>query len=118
MATKITYATLGGDSLEDLHRELDAAIAAAPQTFGREHLLYINGKHVKADAQFDDRSPIDTSIAARHVSERQPRAREVGRRRGACGVSRLGGAARGRTGSRTCAASPTRFATTAASSPR
>ena len=63
MATKITYATLGGDSLEDLHRELDAAIAAAPQTFGREHLLYINGKHLKADAQFDDRSPIDTGIA-------------------------------------------------------
>jgi 1-pyrroline-5-carboxylate dehydrogenase len=63
MATKITYATLGGDSLDDLHRELDAAIANAPQTFAREHLLYINGKQVKADAQFDDRSPIDTSIA-------------------------------------------------------
>ena len=62
MATKITYATLGGDSLEDLHRELDDAIAAAPQTFGREHLLYIDGKHLKADEQFDDRSPIDTSI--------------------------------------------------------
>jgi 1-pyrroline-5-carboxylate dehydrogenase len=62
MATKITYATLGGDSLEDLHRELDAAIAAAPQTFAREHLLYIDGKHLKADSQFDDRSPIDTSV--------------------------------------------------------
>src|SRR5688500_5301060 len=62
MATKITYASLGGDSLDDLHRELDAAIANAPQTFTREHLLYINGKQVKADAQFDDRSPIDTSI--------------------------------------------------------
>ncbi|HET9467877.1 MAG TPA: aldehyde dehydrogenase family protein, partial [Vicinamibacterales bacterium] len=62
MATKITYATLGGESLEDLHRELDAAIASAPSTFGREHLLYINGTHLKADAQFDDRSPIDTSI--------------------------------------------------------
>jgi len=63
MATKITYATLGGDSLEDLHRELDAAIAAAPQTFAREHLLYIDGKRLKADAQFDDRSPIDTGVA-------------------------------------------------------
>ena len=62
MATKITYATLGGESLEDLHRELDAAIANAPKTFGREHLLYINGTHLKADAQFDDRSPIDTNI--------------------------------------------------------
>ena len=27
MATKITYATLGGEQLEDLHRALDAAIA-------------------------------------------------------------------------------------------
>jgi delta 1-pyrroline-5-carboxylate dehydrogenase len=63
MATKITYATLGGDSLEELHRELDAAIAAAPETFAREHLLFINGKHLKSDAQFDDRSPIDTNIA-------------------------------------------------------
>ena len=62
MTTKITYATLGGDSLEELHRELDSAIASAPQTFNREHLLYINGAHLKADAQFDDRSPIDTSI--------------------------------------------------------
>jgi len=62
MATKITYATLGGDSLDDLHRSLDEAIANAPQTFGREHALHINGEHVKADTQFEDRSPIDTSI--------------------------------------------------------
>ncbi len=63
MATKITYATLGGDSLEDLHHELDKAIASAPQTFGREHLLLIDGKHLRTSDQFDDRSPIDTSIA-------------------------------------------------------
>jgi len=62
MATKITYATLGGDSLEELHRELDAAIASAPHTFEREHLLYINGHRLKADEQFDDHSPIDTGI--------------------------------------------------------
>ena len=62
MATKITYATLGGDTLEELHRELDAAIAAAPQTFDREHLLYIDGKHLKSDEQFEDLSPIDAGI--------------------------------------------------------
>ena len=62
MATKITYATLGGDSVEDLHRELDAAIAQAPSSFGQEHLLYVNGTWVKAEARFEDRSPIDTSI--------------------------------------------------------
>jgi 1-pyrroline-5-carboxylate dehydrogenase len=62
MATKITYATLGGDQLDDLHRELDAAIARAPQTFGREHLLYMNGQPVRSAQQFEERSPIDTGI--------------------------------------------------------
>jgi 1-pyrroline-5-carboxylate dehydrogenase len=62
MATKITYATLGGDQLDDLHRELDRAIADAPASFGRVHSLYINGQAVKAEEQFQDRSPIDTSI--------------------------------------------------------
>ena len=62
MATKITYATLGGEALDDLHRALDEAIAKAPETFGREHLLFINGEFVRADTQFDDRSPIDKSI--------------------------------------------------------
>lgn len=62
MATKITYATLGGDQLDDLHRELDRAIAEAPASFGRVHSLYINGQAVKAEEQFQDRSPIDTSI--------------------------------------------------------
>jgi 1-pyrroline-5-carboxylate dehydrogenase len=62
MAAKITYATLGSDSLDELHRELDAAIAQAPRSFGQDHLLYINGERVKAAAQFEDRSPIDTTI--------------------------------------------------------
>jgi 1-pyrroline-5-carboxylate dehydrogenase len=62
MATKITYATLGGEQLDDLHRALDEAIAKAPQTFGREYLLHINGQPVRAEQQFEDRSPIDTSI--------------------------------------------------------
>ena len=90
MATKITYATLGGDSLEDLHRELDAAIAAAPQTFGREHLLYINGKHLKADAQFDDRSPIDTGIALGTFQKGNREHVKVGGRCRARRVSRVG----------------------------
>ena len=62
MPTKITYATLGGEQLEDLHRELDRAIAKAPQSFGRDHAIYINGQTIKAEKQFEDRSPIDTSI--------------------------------------------------------
>ena len=62
MSTKITYATLGGEQLEDLHRALDDAIAAAPATFGRDYFIYINGRPVKAERQFEDRSPIDTGI--------------------------------------------------------
>jgi 1-pyrroline-5-carboxylate dehydrogenase len=62
MAAKITYATLGGEQLEDLQKSLDAAIAAAPKTFGREYSMFINGEPVKAAEQFEDRSPIDTSI--------------------------------------------------------
>jgi 1-pyrroline-5-carboxylate dehydrogenase len=62
MATKITYATLGGDQLDDLNRDLDRAIADVTASFGRVHSLYINGQAVKAEEQFQDRSPIDTSI--------------------------------------------------------
>src|SRR5438874_5227406 len=62
MSTKITYATLGGEQLEDLHRALDQAIAAAPATFGREYFLYINGQPAKSEQRFEDRSPIDTGV--------------------------------------------------------
>jgi len=62
MSTKITYATMGGEQLNELHRALDDAIAAAPSTFGRTYDLWINGEAVRADEQFEDRSPIDTSI--------------------------------------------------------
>jgi len=62
MATKITYSTLGGEQLDDLHRDLERAIARVPETFRREHYLYINGETVRADARFEDRSPIDTNI--------------------------------------------------------
>jgi len=62
MATKITYATLGGEKLDDLHRELDNAIAAAPAVFGRDYPLYIGGQAVKAEQQFEDRIPIDTGV--------------------------------------------------------
>src|SRR5581483_438162 len=62
MATKITYAALGGEQLEDLHRALDDAIADAPATFGRDYPMYIDGKDITAGAQFADTSPIDTTV--------------------------------------------------------
>ena len=100
MATKITYATLGGDSLEDLHRELDKAIAEAPRTFGREHLLLIDGKHLRSGETFDDRSPIDTSIVLgqfqkgtrEHVKSAVSAARRAGATTGAWpGINPFGG---------------------------
>src|SRR4051812_39416181 len=64
MATqmKITYATMTGDQMEDLHRELDTAIEQVKSTFGKSYPLVINGKEVKGASEFEDRSPIDTRI--------------------------------------------------------
>ena len=60
--TKITYATMSADRMEDLHRELDDAIARATSSFGRSYPLMIGGREVRASSEFDDRSPIDTRM--------------------------------------------------------
>ena len=59
---KITYATMSGDQMEDLHRELDAAIDSVKASFGRSYPLVIGGREVLAAGEFEDRSPIDTRI--------------------------------------------------------
>jgi len=59
---KITYATMSGDQMEELHRELDAAIERVRASFGRSYPLMIGGREVRAASQFEDRSPIDTRI--------------------------------------------------------
>jgi 1-pyrroline-5-carboxylate dehydrogenase len=60
--TKITYATMSGDQMEGLHRELDAAIDRVQTSFGRSYPLMIAGREVRAAGEFEDRSPIDTRI--------------------------------------------------------
>src|ERR1700680_4409920 len=60
--TKITYATMTADRMEDLHRELDRAIEQVTSTFGKSYPLMIGGTDVRAAAEFGDRSPIDTRI--------------------------------------------------------
>src|SRR5437763_10621357 len=60
--TKITYATMTADRMEDLHRELDTAIERVKSTFGRSYPLMIGGREVRAASEFDARSPIDTRI--------------------------------------------------------
>lgn len=59
---KITYATMSADRMEDLHRELDGAVARVKSTFGRTYPLVIGGRDVRASGEFDDRSPIDARI--------------------------------------------------------
>ncbi|HVC19048.1 MAG TPA: aldehyde dehydrogenase family protein [Vicinamibacterales bacterium] len=59
---KITYATMSADQMEDLHRELDAAIQQVRTTFGRSYPMFIGGREVRAAAEFEDRSPIDTRM--------------------------------------------------------
>ena len=60
---KVTYATMSGDQMAELHRELDTAIAEVRTGFGRSHPMYINGQPVEgAGGSFEDRSPIDTRI--------------------------------------------------------
>ncbi len=59
---KITYATMSGDQMEELHRELDTAIDRVRASFGRSYPLMIGGREIRAASQFDDRSPIDTRI--------------------------------------------------------
>src|SRR6185436_10535250 len=60
--TKITYATMTGDRMEDVHRELDRAIEGVRASFGRSYPLMIGGREVRATSEFEDRSPIDTRI--------------------------------------------------------
>ena len=59
---KITYATMSGDRLDDLHRALDLAIERVKSSFGRSYPLVIGGRDVRAASEFDDISPIDTRI--------------------------------------------------------
>ena len=65
-ATKITYATLSGEGLDEVHGALDAAIERAPESFGREHPMIVGENRVVASEQFEDRSPIDDRIVLGH----------------------------------------------------
>src|SRR5574342_37997 len=61
-STKITYATITADQMEDLHRDFEQAAVRVKQDFGAAHPMFINGRAVTAPEQFDDRSPIDTRV--------------------------------------------------------
>src|SRR5512137_1067052 len=71
-AAKVTYATMGADHMEGLHRELDVAIARVKDDFGRTRPMFINGKEVVGSGVFDDTSPIDTRILIGRFQEGTP----------------------------------------------
>jgi len=67
---KVTYATMSGDQMAELHRELDSAIAEVKKGFGRTHPMYIDGQAVEGAAdRLEDRSPIDTRMVIGHFTE-------------------------------------------------
>jgi 1-pyrroline-5-carboxylate dehydrogenase len=76
---KVTYATMSGDQMSDLHRELDAAIERVKAGFGQSHPMFVNGRAVEGDgAVIDDRSPIDTRILiGRFASATRPQVQEA-----------------------------------------
>jgi 1-pyrroline-5-carboxylate dehydrogenase len=57
-AFKLTYATMF-DPPQELHTRFDAALARLKGELGREHDMIIDGKEVKAQEKFEDRSPIN-----------------------------------------------------------
>jgi 1-pyrroline-5-carboxylate dehydrogenase len=60
--TKITYATMSAERMDDLHRELDRSIEQVQSIFGRSYPLMVGGSEIRAATEFEDRSPIDTRI--------------------------------------------------------
>jgi 1-pyrroline-5-carboxylate dehydrogenase len=61
-ATKITYATLGGDGMQDVHNALEAEMDRVTQRFGEEHGMVINGSQVLSNEKFEGYSPVDDRI--------------------------------------------------------
>ena len=73
--TKITYATMTVDRMEELHRELDVAIEQVQQQFGRSHDHFIGGQPVFVGRAV--RQSVSPTIAASFSGgfPRQPRNR-------------------------------------------
>jgi 1-pyrroline-5-carboxylate dehydrogenase len=58
---RLTYATMF-DPPEALHTSFERALAQTKRDLGREYPMLIGGREVRADATFDDRSPIDRDL--------------------------------------------------------
>lgn len=56
---KLTYATMFNPP-EELHTGFDQAVEKLKQEMGQEYSMLIDGREVKADQTFEDRSPVNT----------------------------------------------------------
>ena len=57
---KVTYVSLESD--ERLHGEYEAALHEIEREFGKRHPMYIGGREVTADREFEVWSPIDATV--------------------------------------------------------
>ncbi len=60
-AFKLTYATMFNPP-EELHTRFEATLAEKKARLGEEYAMFIDGKEVKVDEKFENRSPIDTGM--------------------------------------------------------
>jgi 1-pyrroline-5-carboxylate dehydrogenase len=56
---KLTYSTMFNPP-EELHKGFDKAVVRLKANLGKEHGMIIDGKDVRADDKFEDRSPVNT----------------------------------------------------------
>jgi acyl-CoA reductase-like NAD-dependent aldehyde dehydrogenase len=60
------------DPPRELHEQFDAALAEVRSNLGGEHAMLIGGEDVRADGQFESRSPIDTDWLLGRFQEGSP----------------------------------------------
>ncbi len=59
---KVTYTTLDPEGLEAFHLSYDQAVKDIKSQFGKSHPLFIAGREIKAEEEFEDSSPINTDL--------------------------------------------------------
>lgn len=72
MTTKITYTTLTGAQLDELHAGIDRERERLRQGFGETPPNYFGGQAVMSPTQFDNRSPADTRLLLGRFQEATP----------------------------------------------
>jgi acyl-CoA reductase-like NAD-dependent aldehyde dehydrogenase len=70
-AFRLTYATMF-EPPRELHEQFETALAEVRSNLGVEHAMLIGGEDVRADGQFESRSPIDTDWLLGRFQEGSP----------------------------------------------